>query len=34
LHGGNLAIHSTQGVGTTVTIELPLAVDAALHDAA
>ena len=34
LHGGSLAIHSTQGTGTTVTIELPLAVDAALHDAA
>ncbi len=34
LHGGSLAIHSTQGIGTTVTIELPLAVDAALHDAA
>jgi signal transduction histidine kinase len=34
LHGGSLAIQSKQGVGTTVTIELPLAVDAALHDAA
>ena len=34
LHGGSLAIHSTQNVGTTVTIELPLAVDAALTDAA
>jgi signal transduction histidine kinase len=34
LHGGSLAIHSTPGIGTTVTIELPLAVDAALHDAA
>jgi len=34
LHGGSLAIHSTQGIGTTVMIELPLAVDAALHDAA
>ena len=34
LHGGSLAIHSTQSIGTTVTIELPLAVDTALHDAA
>lgn len=34
LHGGSLAIHSTQGIGTTVTIELPLAMDAALYDAA
>jgi signal transduction histidine kinase len=34
LHGGSLFIHSTQGIGTTVTIELPLATDAALHDAA
>jgi signal transduction histidine kinase len=34
LHGGSLAIQSTQGIGTTVMIELPLAVDAALHDAA
>ena len=34
LHGGSLAIHSTQNIGTTITIELPLAVDTALHDAA
>jgi signal transduction histidine kinase len=34
LHGGNLTIHSTHGVGTTVAVELPVAVDAALHDAA
>ena len=34
LHGGTLAIQSTQGVGTTVTIGLPLALDAAMHDAA
>jgi signal transduction histidine kinase len=34
LHGGTLAIQSTQGIGTTVTIELPLALDAALNDAA
>ena len=33
-HGGSLAIQSTQGIGTTVTIELPLAVDTALPDAA
>jgi signal transduction histidine kinase len=34
LHGGKLAINSVQGSGTTVTIELPIATDAALHDAA
>ncbi|HXI99721.1 MAG TPA: ATP-binding protein [Micropepsaceae bacterium] len=34
LHGGTLAIQSTQGLGTTVMIELPLAMDAALNDAA
>ena len=34
LHGGSLAIQSNPGVGTTVTVELPLAVDTALHDAA
>jgi signal transduction histidine kinase len=34
LHGGVLAIQSTQGIGTTVTVELPLALDAALNDAA
>ena len=34
LHGGNLTINSAQGAGTTVTLELPLAVDAELHDAA
>jgi signal transduction histidine kinase len=34
LHGGTLAIQSTQGIGTTVMIELPLALDAALNDAA
>jgi signal transduction histidine kinase len=34
LHGGTLSIQSTQGIGTTVTIELPLALDAALHNAA
>ena len=34
MHGGSLAIQSTQGIGTTVTIELPLAVDTALPDAA
>jgi len=34
LHDGKLAINSAQGAGTTVTIELPVAVDAELHDAA
>jgi signal transduction histidine kinase len=34
LHGGTLAIQSTQGIGTTVVVELPLAADAALTDAA
>jgi signal transduction histidine kinase len=34
LHGGKLAINSVQGSGTTVTIELPVAVDTAMHDAA
>jgi hypothetical protein len=29
-----LAIQSTQGIGTTVVVELPLAADAALTDAA
>lgn len=34
LHGGRLTVESTHGAGTTVTIELPLAVDEELHDAA
>jgi len=34
LHGGKLAINSAQGAGTIVTVELPLAADAELHDAA
>ncbi len=34
LHGGKLMIESVEGKGTTVTIELPIAVDAALNDAA
>jgi signal transduction histidine kinase len=34
LHGGTLAIQSTQGIGTTVMIELPLAMDTALNNAA
>jgi signal transduction histidine kinase len=34
LHGGTLAIDSTQGIGTTVRVELPLALDTALPDAA
>ena len=34
LHGGRLSINSVQGAGTTVTIELPIAADAAIHDAA
>ncbi|HYM18774.1 MAG TPA: ATP-binding protein [Micropepsaceae bacterium] len=34
LHGGTLSLASIEGKGTTVTIELPVAIDAALHDAA
>ena len=34
LHGGKLSINSVEGSGTTVTIELPVAVDSAMHDAA
>ena len=34
LHGGTLAIESTPGAGTKVVVDLPLAHDAALHDAA
>jgi len=34
LHGGKLSINSVEGSGTTVTIELPVAVDNAMHDAA
>jgi signal transduction histidine kinase len=34
LHGGHLSINSIQGRGTTVTIELPVAVNNAMHDAA
>jgi signal transduction histidine kinase len=34
LHGGTLSIESVEAEGTNVTIELPVAVDAALHDAA
>ena len=34
LHGGCLTINSVQGSGTTVTIELPVAIDTAMHDAA
>ena len=34
LHGGTLSIESTQGIGTTVVVELPLAADAALTNAA
>jgi len=34
LHGGRLAINSVQGSGTTVIIELPVAADTALTDAA
>jgi signal transduction histidine kinase len=34
LHGGKLAINSVEGAGTTVTIEVPLAADAAFHNAA
>jgi len=34
LHGGRLSINSVEGSGTTVIIELPLAVDTAMHDAA
>jgi signal transduction histidine kinase len=34
LHGGKLAIESTKGKGTTVTVELPLAVDEILNSAA
>jgi cell cycle sensor histidine kinase DivJ len=34
LHGGTLAIQSAPGIGTTVIIELPLAMDAALNNAA
>ena len=34
LHGGTLSINSVEGSGTTVMIQLPVAVDTALHDAA
>ena len=34
LHGGRLSINSVQGSGTTVIVELPLAVETAMHDAA
>lgn len=34
LHGGTLNLQSTQSIGTTVTIELPLAMDTALNNAA
>jgi signal transduction histidine kinase len=34
LHGGTLSLASIEGKGTTVSIELPVAIDAALHDAA
>ena len=34
LHGGSLTIESKQGLGTTVIIELPLAADAAMTNAA
>ena len=34
LHGGHLAIHSVQHAGTTVIIELPVAADAVMTDAA
>jgi signal transduction histidine kinase len=34
LHGGTLILQSTQGIGTIVTVELPLALDAALTNAA
>jgi len=34
LHGGKLALESARGKGTIVTVELPLAADEALNNAA